>query len=360
MIGKLYLKIIESSYNQKEGETRVVDKTIFRIGREKDNDWIIDCPTKIISRHHCFIEFINNSYVINDLSKNGLFINNSRLPIGAGNCSLLNDGDTLILPGLKISVVLSELDAITANDKFLALLPSRQNEINKQENGIDTLISEDIVKKDGAISSLMSLQNQINHIQSSIENTKKIKSRSFNLGDGLSVNEPQNINYDRVSAEKAVFRSALLQPMVIPEDWNKHDENELGENERRGKTIKKMEISPVLIKKLLLPLMAHFERIEQALSETSSKKLMDLVSEDELRNFDEKNIDDILRHIDVIVARNMLVLSAFHDRLPDKSIVDTSVFGEIENSPENSTQIKPIDSTQSFKEFFVGDNIDEF
>ena len=360
MIGKLYLKIIESSCNQKEGETRIVDQTIFRIGREKDNDWIIDCPTKIISRHHCFIEFINNSYVINDLSKNGVSINNSRVPIGAGNCSLLNDGDTLILPGLKISVVFSELDAITANDKFLALLPSRQNEINKQENGIDALISEDLEKKDGAISSLMSLQNQISHIQNSIENTKKIKSLPFNFNDGLSVNRPQKINYDRVSAEKAVFRSSLLQPMVIPEDWNKNDENKLGENERRVKANKKLEISPVLLKKLLLPLMAQFEKIEQALSETNSKTLMDLVSEDAIRNFDENNIDAILKHIDVIVARNMLVLSAFHDRLPDKSIVDTSVFGEFENSIENSEQIKSIDPTQSFKGSLVEDNLDEF
>lgn len=359
MTGKLYLKIIESSYNQKEGEIKVVDQTVFRIGREKDNDWIIDCPNRVISRHHCFIEFINNSYIINDLSKNGVFINNSRLSIGAGNCSILNDGDTLILPGLKLSVNFSEQDATASNDKFLALLPARQNQLSKQDNGIDELIKKNVENKNNRISSVASLRNQISYIQNSIENTSKIRNHPSILEDDFLVKRPNNINYDRVPAEKAAFRSSLPRAVVIPEDWNKHGEKSDLEDAEEISINKNMGIAPIVQTRLLLPLLHHFEKLEQALQKSNGKRFVDVVSESDLSNINDKNIDTILKHIESIFSQVIEVMKASHDRIQEQNNVENYISSESQRSSAATKQIKSIDQNKNYVESLIKDDVDE-
>lgn len=67
------------------------------IGRNSDNDWILEDPERFISSKHSQISFENGQYYITDLSTNGTFSNGAAEPIGKGNTIQLNDGDKFAL-----------------------------------------------------------------------------------------------------------------------------------------------------------------------------------------------------------------------------------------------------------------------
>jgi type VI secretion system FHA domain protein len=64
------------------------------IGRSADNDWVLPDPLRYISAHHARIYCRQSTYFLEDLSTNGVFLNDSEQPIGKQGCKLRN-GDVL-------------------------------------------------------------------------------------------------------------------------------------------------------------------------------------------------------------------------------------------------------------------------
>lgn len=122
MAPNLRLTIIEPAILPLHERTRSVTQCPFRIGREDDNDWVIDDPARLVSRHHCTIEFKSNVFLVIDTSINGLLVNTSDQPLGRGNSVILSDGDVLHLANISISVGVSD-SVDSARDPFLAILP---------------------------------------------------------------------------------------------------------------------------------------------------------------------------------------------------------------------------------------------
>ncbi len=122
MAPNLRLTIIEPAILPLHERTRSVTQCPFRIGREDDNDWVIDDPARLVSRHHCTIEFKSNVFLVIDTSINGLLVNTSDQPLGRGNSVILSDGDVLHLANISISVGVSD-SVESARDPFLAILP---------------------------------------------------------------------------------------------------------------------------------------------------------------------------------------------------------------------------------------------
>lgn len=122
MAPNLRLTIIEPAILPLHERTRSVTQCPFRIGREDDNDWVIDDPARLVSRHHCTIEFKSNVFLVIDTSINGLLVNKSDQPLGRGNSVILSDGDVLHLANISISVGVTD-SLETARDPFLAILP---------------------------------------------------------------------------------------------------------------------------------------------------------------------------------------------------------------------------------------------
>lgn len=78
------------------------------IGRGLDNDWILPDPKRFISNHHARIECIDGRFYVVDTSTNGIFLNQSRKPLGQGGQQKLSNGDILRLGNFAIHVYIDE------------------------------------------------------------------------------------------------------------------------------------------------------------------------------------------------------------------------------------------------------------
>ncbi len=96
--------ISEHSASLGERATLILDKAGATIGRAEDNDWALPDPQRFISAHHARISYRNGSFIVEDTSTNGLFINDELDPVGRLGPQPLRPGDTLRLGGYRIGV----------------------------------------------------------------------------------------------------------------------------------------------------------------------------------------------------------------------------------------------------------------
>jgi type VI secretion system FHA domain protein len=66
-----------------------------KIGRALDNDWVLPDPDRYVSSHHAKVVFRAGSWLLEDLSTNGVFVNDNDVPLSATGPRKLKDGDRL-------------------------------------------------------------------------------------------------------------------------------------------------------------------------------------------------------------------------------------------------------------------------
>ena len=74
------------------------------IGRSPDRYWVLPDPRGYVSAQHCSIEYRNGTFWLRDTSRNGVFVNGSREPVGNGNATPLHHGDRLRLAEYEVLV----------------------------------------------------------------------------------------------------------------------------------------------------------------------------------------------------------------------------------------------------------------
>jgi hypothetical protein len=80
-----------------DGRSITLDKAVISLGRQLDNDVVIE-DTRV-SRHHAHLRYEHRSYCLYDLtSANGTFVNGQRI-----EQVVLRDGDVISLGGLELS-----------------------------------------------------------------------------------------------------------------------------------------------------------------------------------------------------------------------------------------------------------------
>jgi type VI secretion system protein len=65
------------------------------IGRSADNDWVLPDPLRYVSAHHARVEYRDGQYFLEDLSTNGVFVNDDERPLAKAHPMghLLSTGD---------------------------------------------------------------------------------------------------------------------------------------------------------------------------------------------------------------------------------------------------------------------------
>lgn len=91
---------IETEFKFNEGSEHA--KATF--GRSEDCDWILPDPERVVSSLHGELVKFGDTFLIRDMSTNGIFVNNAVSPIGQGNEVHLNDGDTLSIGDYQVTV----------------------------------------------------------------------------------------------------------------------------------------------------------------------------------------------------------------------------------------------------------------
>jgi type VI secretion system protein len=110
------LRVISDHYRELgEQRSRVFGVNGGTIGRSADNDWVLPDPARVVSGHHCEIEYRGGSYWLKDTSTNGVFVNDSDEPVSVSGPVILRDGDRLSIGDYMVVVSIdSRIDFLPA------------------------------------------------------------------------------------------------------------------------------------------------------------------------------------------------------------------------------------------------------
>ena len=110
------LRVISDHYRMLgEQRSRVFGVNGGTIGRSADNDWVLPDPARVVSGHHCEIEYRGGTYWLKDTSTNGVFVNDAEEPASVAGPLALRDGDRLRIGDYELVVsVDSRIDFLPA------------------------------------------------------------------------------------------------------------------------------------------------------------------------------------------------------------------------------------------------------
>lgn len=94
----MQLKLTVKSYHRLspgQDSEKILRSGCLTIGRDDTNDWTLPDPTRVMSKLHCIVEGDGETFRLTDRSTNGVFVNESELPVGEINTIILADGDRL-------------------------------------------------------------------------------------------------------------------------------------------------------------------------------------------------------------------------------------------------------------------------
>jgi predicted component of type VI protein secretion system len=74
------------------------------LGRSADNTWQLPDPKRLVSASHASIRATGDSYFLTDNSTNGVYVNEGKRPLGAGNQVRLSQGDHIYMGDYELVV----------------------------------------------------------------------------------------------------------------------------------------------------------------------------------------------------------------------------------------------------------------
>jgi type VI secretion system protein len=93
------------------------------IGRSADNDWVLPDPSRYVSAHHARVQFREGHFYLQDVSTNGVYVNDDMEPLAKRGSSgyRLTNGDLLRMGEYRI---VAAVDEKKAEDEPLAAVPT--------------------------------------------------------------------------------------------------------------------------------------------------------------------------------------------------------------------------------------------
>src|SRR5215467_3831886 len=94
------------------------------IGRSADNDWVLPDPLRYVSAHHARVQFREGHYYLQDVSTNGVYVNDDMEPLAKRGSAgyRLADGDVLRMGDYHIVALLEAKKG--AEDSGAAAVPT--------------------------------------------------------------------------------------------------------------------------------------------------------------------------------------------------------------------------------------------
>jgi type VI secretion system FHA domain protein len=111
------------------------------IGRSADNDWVLPDPMRYVSAHHARVQFREGHFYLQDVSTNGVYVNDDMEPLakrGSSGYRLVN-GDVLRIGEYHIVAALESQRAAAspAEDSAVAAVPTSIHALRSLEHAPD-------------------------------------------------------------------------------------------------------------------------------------------------------------------------------------------------------------------------------
>ena len=213
----LQLRIISDHRRQLGSRsTLVLAANGATIGRAADNQWVLPDPQRYVSAHHARIHYRDGLYILEDISTNGIFVNDEDRPVAERGAHVLRNGDLVRLGEYEVVVVL---------DPEAAALPPPAE---------DASPTAEVVAPDGSLSvQVHALPSQVEVIRGIVPADQSDLDASLNLDDLLWIDpaEAQRLAQVRVNAfghpvdslrESDRHRELTGTGTVNPADTNPH------------------------------------------------------------------------------------------------------------------------------------------
>jgi type VI secretion system FHA domain protein len=106
------------------------------IGRSADNDWVLPDPSRYVSAHHARVQFREGHFYLQDVSTNGVYVNDDMEPLAKRGSSgyRLSDGDVLRMGEYHI---VAALEARQAQEDAAAAVPTSIHALRTLGRGAD-------------------------------------------------------------------------------------------------------------------------------------------------------------------------------------------------------------------------------
>jgi predicted component of type VI protein secretion system len=95
-----------------------------RIGRSPDNDWVLPDSQHFVSGHHAKVIFRAGAWLLEDTSRNGVYLNESDAPLSESGPATLNDGDRLRIGEYEVLVTIDDHTDFAADVSGQMPIPS--------------------------------------------------------------------------------------------------------------------------------------------------------------------------------------------------------------------------------------------
>src|SRR3984957_12650815 len=96
------------------------------IGRSADNDWVLPDPLRYVSAHHVRVIFRSGRFYLQDVSTNGVFVNDEPEPLNKRGADgyVLRNGDVLKIGDYQVVVALdADIEQPKPQDTGAAAVP---------------------------------------------------------------------------------------------------------------------------------------------------------------------------------------------------------------------------------------------
>lgn len=136
------LRVISDQYRDLgDNGSRVFGVNGGAVGRAPDNDWVLPDARRVVSGHHFVVHYHGGKYWLDDISTNGVFVNDADDPAADTGRVELHDGDRLRMGDYEILVsVDSRIDFLPAAEDEQSAARHFENDIGHHLD-LDDLLS---------------------------------------------------------------------------------------------------------------------------------------------------------------------------------------------------------------------------
>ncbi len=114
-----------------EDQSKTIGPEGATIGRSLSNDWVLPDAKRYVSSHHATVDYQAGAYYLIDTSTNGVFINGSNTPVGAGKPQRLFNGDKISIGDYEVTTDIVDDEDVDSIEEMISSIVLDQESVEE-------------------------------------------------------------------------------------------------------------------------------------------------------------------------------------------------------------------------------------